>query len=688
MAIDSDLIETGIKPEEPNAAELEAAEELQVGDYEIFSENLVLIAQEGKEVMTKMGISSMLHSGDTLVAVYTAAGDLVTAVCGTLLHSVTGQIPIKFILKHFADDPSVGVAEGDIFYTNEALYGGIHNPDQFALMPVFVGSELVCWVVSGAHQSETGGSEPGGEITSARTRHDEGMKLTPIKIGDNYRLRNDLLQMMENFISRAPRMQVTDVKARVAACDRVRVRIQDMVARRGVRTVQGLFRRMIQETSAGVSKRISGWIDGTYRHTVFMDTTGHETSLLRANIALTVKGNKVRISFEGTSPEHEGSYHALTSVIRAHCAVNLFEFPFHDFPLSSGMMEHIDIDVPAGSFFGASPEAAISCSPLVGALVFPLLGSVLSKVMYSSEQRELVCGYTSSSASAVMVSGTNQHGVRVTDFMGYPLNAYGMAARSDMDGVDVFGFPHGPWGKAPDVEDIESEFPLLHLYQHQMRNSCGYGRFRGGVGATIAYIVRGTSHLAFTSSQKESKIPAHNGIFGGYSMTTLPGLRVQGADVIERMLRGQSDIPTDDYELAVAQANGTLGGEVILEHQTRGVRLLQEGEILAASTQGSGGYGDVLERDPQAVMEDLRNDIISHGVAQDVYAVRYDSERLIVDVPATEQARLDVRERRRSNAKPFAEWERGWAQQRPSEEALAWFGEWPSAKPNRDIVRI
>ena len=161
MAIDSDLIETGIKPEEPNAAELEAAEELQVGDYEIFSENLVLIAQEGKEVMTKMGISSMLHSGDTLVAVYTAAGDLVTAVCGTLLHSVTGQIPIKFILKHFADDPSVGVAEGDIFYTNEALYGGIHNPDQFALMPVFVGSELVCWVVSGAHQSETGGSAAG-----------------------------------------------------------------------------------------------------------------------------------------------------------------------------------------------------------------------------------------------------------------------------------------------------------------------------------------------------------------------------------------------------------------------------------------------------------------------------------------------------------------------------------------------
>ena len=193
----------------------------------------MLIAQEGKEVMTRMGISSMLHSGDTLVAVYTAAGDLVAPVCGTYLHSVTGQIPIKFILAQYRDDPSIGVREGDIFYCNEALYGGIHNPDQFALMPVFNDGELVAWAVCGAHQSETGGAEPGGEITQARTRHDEGMKLSPMKIGENYKLRDDVLRMMENFISRAPRMQVTDVKARVAACDRVRVRVQELAAKHG-----------------------------------------------------------------------------------------------------------------------------------------------------------------------------------------------------------------------------------------------------------------------------------------------------------------------------------------------------------------------------------------------------------------------------------------------------------------------
>ena len=206
---DLKLVEEGIKPTPATDDELEAVEALSPGDYEIYSEMLTIIAQEAKEIMTKMGISSMLHSGDSVAAIYTARGDLVTAVLGTYLHCVTGQIPVKFILKYWKDNPTVGVRPGDVFYCNEAIYGGIHNPDQFAIVPIFYADELISWAVVGAHQSETGGSQPGGEITTARSRHDEGMKLTPIKIGDNFQLRDDLLKMMENFISRAPRMQVT-----------------------------------------------------------------------------------------------------------------------------------------------------------------------------------------------------------------------------------------------------------------------------------------------------------------------------------------------------------------------------------------------------------------------------------------------------------------------------------------------
>lgn len=684
MSILAELLARGMKPEPPTQEELQAVESLRLGDYEILSEKLVLIAQEGKEIMTRMGISSMLHSGDTLVGVYTAAGDLVAPVCGTYLHSVTGQIPIKFVIAEYGSDASIGINEGDIFYCNEALYGGIHNPDQFAFMPVFNDGELIAWAVCGAHQGETGGQEPGGEITQAKTRHDEGMKLSPIKIGENYRLRNDMLRMMENFISRAPRMQVTDVKARVAACDRVRLRLQQLADRHGNDTLRGIFRRMIQQTTNGVKRRISAWPDGTYRHVVFMDTTGHQTRLLRASVAVTVKGDRLTIDFDGTSPEHEGSYNAFAHIIAAHCAVNLYQFPFHDFPISSGMMEQIDIRVPKGSFFDADSEAAVSCSPLVGSLVFPLLGVALSKIMYSGEQRDLVCGFCTSSASAVMVSGVNQHGHRVTDFMGYPLNAYGLAARHDKDGVDVFGFPHGPWGKAPDVEDIEQEFPLLHLYEHQLRDTCGFGRFRGGTGAAVCYMVYDTEYLAFTSSQKESKFPASNGLFGGYAATTLPGLRLMGSNLLERMRVGDRDLPTDDYQLARLDDSG----ELFIEHQTRGIQVLRKGDVLAASTQGGGGYGDVLERGAEEVIIDVRRNIISPEVARDVYGVVFDQDTFLINVAATAEARAHIRQERALRGRPYQEFEAEWLRRRPPAEALEYFGEWPSATPNRSVIRI
>jgi N-methylhydantoinase B/oxoprolinase/acetone carboxylase alpha subunit len=284
-----------------------------------------------------------------------------------------------------------------------------------------------------------------------------------------------------------------------------------------------------------------------------------------------------------------------------------------------------------------------------------------------------------------MVSGVNQHGYKVTDFMGYPLNAYGLAARHDMDGVDVFGFPHGPWGKAPDVEDIEQEFPLLHLYEHQLTDSGGFGRYRGGCGAAVCYMVYGSRYLAFTSSQKESKFPSANGLFGGYAATTLPGIRVMGSDLLARMRAGEPDIPADDYALAAADPGP---GEVILEHQTRGVEVLREGDVLAASTNGGGGYGDVLEREPEAVLADVLRSTISAAVARDVYRVVFDPETLLLDEEATRRAREAERQARAARGRPYAEFIERWRARRPPEDILAYYGEWPSAAPNRDVVRI
>jgi acetophenone carboxylase len=284
-----------------------------------------------------------------------------------------------------------------------------------------------------------------------------------------------------------------------------------------------------------------------------------------------------------------------------------------------------------------------------------------------------------------MISCTNQHGVRITDFMGYPLNAWGYSARSDGDGVDVAGFPHCPWGKQPDVEDAENEFPVLHLYQKMLPNTCGFGKYRGGVGAAIAYVTQYVPYTVWTSTQKESKIPTHAGLFGAYSETVVPSIRVTGTNVLEKLRVGVDDIPSNDLELVM---NNTLGGDLVLEHQTRMATIMHKGELITSSTQGGGGYGDVLEREPRAVAQDLREGIITDWVARNIFKVAYEAETFFVDEAETERLRAEERETRKARGKSWEEFHAEWSKLRPPDDVLKYYGTWPDAEKNRDIIRV
>ena len=143
-----------------------------------------------------------------MVAIFTANGDLINASCGTYLHAIIQPIVIKFIQKYYMDNP--GIRDGDIWYTNDALYGGIHNPDQVALMPVFHKGQLIAWASAALHTTETGAIEPGGMPVSAKSRFEEGLDLPPIKIGENFELRNDFLEFYSVYGLRAPAMFISD----------------------------------------------------------------------------------------------------------------------------------------------------------------------------------------------------------------------------------------------------------------------------------------------------------------------------------------------------------------------------------------------------------------------------------------------------------------------------------------------
>jgi N-methylhydantoinase B/oxoprolinase/acetone carboxylase alpha subunit len=216
-------------------------------------------------------------------------------------------------------------------------------------------------------------------------------------------------------------------------------------------------------------------------------------------------------------------------------------------------------------------------------------------------------------------------------------------------------------------------------------NTCGFGKYRGGVGAAIAYVTQYVPYTVWTSTQKESKIPTHAGLFGAYSETVVPSIRVTGTNVLEKLRAGVDDIPSNDLELVM---NNTLGGDLVLEHQTRMATIMHKGELITSSTQGGGGYGDVLEREPRAVAKDLREGIITDWVARNIFKVAYEAQTFVVDEAETERLRVEERETRKARGKSWDEFHAEWSRLRPPDDVLKYYGTWPDAEKNRDIIRV
>src|SRR5271166_2375822 len=349
-----------LKPAPATAFELQCAGKVRQGDYEIGVQITNDILDEAMEVFVRASRSYFGVSGDSMVAIFSAGGDLINASCGTYLHAIIQPIVIKFILKYYEKNP--GIRDGDIWYTNDALYGGIHNPDQVALMPVFHKGQLIAWTSAALHTTETGAIEPGGMPVSAKSRFEEGLNMPPIKIGENFQLRNDFMEFYSVYGLRAPAMFISDLRARCTTADRVRVRLLEQVEKRGVEFVVGLMRKMLDVAEAGAFQKVKLLPDGTYRSVVFNDAIGWTPALVRACFLTVIKrGDRLTFDFHGTSPETPSSYNVHAQAVVGHIANYMYEYFFPDLPISSSTFAPIDFIFPENSLLNPDKMAATSC---------------------------------------------------------------------------------------------------------------------------------------------------------------------------------------------------------------------------------------------------------------------------------------------------------------------------------------
>ncbi|HJT01275.1 MAG TPA: hydantoinase B/oxoprolinase family protein, partial [Terriglobales bacterium] len=533
---------------------------------------------------------------------------------------------------------------------------------------------------------ETGAIEPGGMPVSARSRFEEGMNLPPMKIGENFQLRNDFLEFYNVYGLRAPAMFISDLKARCTTADRVRIRMLELAEKRGADFVVGLLHKMSATAEAGARRKINTLPDGKFRAVVFNDAIGWTPALVRSCfLTITKEDGRVVFDFNGTSPENPSSYNVHPQAVVGHIANFMYEYFFHDLPICSSTFAPVDFVFPDNIILNPDKTAATSCCVFIGMQARCATHSSFAKMTFSSSSLwRQVAAPPGSQHTSQICAGLSQWKLAFADVLSFALNSQGQGGRAAMDGMDAYGFAWCAFGRAPDTEQVESELPLTVTLSQHWKDSCGHGLHRGGSGATQQWMVHKVPEMVSMCMGNGSKVPLGQPLFGAYASTPIPGITVRNADLLERMQKGDPALALDHRSVFERK---TIHGEWNAELIARTPKTYKEGDVLFGFSGGGPGYGDPLERDPNDVMEDLRKNIISDWTARHIYHVAYEPERRKLDAEGTKRQRDEERKARLARGKRFDEFHQEWSKKSPPQEILHWYGSWPDAKPTAPVMR-
>jgi acetophenone carboxylase len=666
-----------LRPEPMTIEEETAQRAIGDLDFEIFRHKMDMIAQEGKETTMKLGASTGMRWGDVAFGIYTARGDLSVVATGIWFHAVLGQIPVKYIVKHWIDEPSVGVREGDSFFFNDPFYGGVHGADMGLCVPVFHQGQLICFTGALVHTGENGSSEPGGMPIESKSKYDEGLLVPPLKIGENFTLKEDILTMFA-AMNRDPRTMILDIKARLAACRMAQRRIIELVEQKGRDFFVGALRRILSVTGDAARKKVSRLHDGIYRQPRFMDVVGSEEVLLKINLTVTKKDDRIKLTFDGTSPMlQDKPMNTYFQGIIGLAMVYFCGWLFHDLPANNGLLECLDWEFPPNTVINASGEAPTSMAPAIQVCFVHGMFLCGARLTYHLDPLRAVASWYQG-FGVPFFGGLNQWGEPIADISA-ELNATGAGARSDQDGVDAAGSFFATMSDCSDVETTEADRPFLYLFRNYFKHSYGHGKYRGGAGVGFGVSIHHVPWLAMGGLGYGSRFPSTMGIFGGYAVPTSFIETVHGSNIGSLRAESSEHLPIRLDEL-YEQSNPEQGNRQF-HNVTYNLNPFLNGDTYYLGVGGGAGYGDAIERDPGQVMADLRDNRTTPWAARHIYRVVYDPQSLRVDLEATDHLRRETLAERKARGRPFRDFEKEWLKKSPPRRLLQYFGGYPNPKP-------
>jgi N-methylhydantoinase B len=562
------------------------------------------IAKEMASTLQRTAYSMLCRESEDLgCGVYDARGrELAESQTTPLMHGA-----LSGMIRGFLERLEGKITDGDVILHNHPYKGAVHAPDVCIATPIFVGGELVAFSAASTHLVDLGGAFPGINVDVV-DMWAEARIFDAVRIYEGGRRNEALWQhILDN--TRTPSLNGGDLEALIAACEVGKRRFLSLVEKYGVATVQNAAEDWMDYAEFVLRERIRVVPDGTYVAPVaWLDDDGKNRGVpLRVCVAVTIDGSDLTIDLTGSNDEVETGFNApflgaTLSTAKFIVRTVFLDEAFADdhIPANEGIYRPIRVVCPSGNIFNPRfPRATVArfcpIQRLADSFILALADVMPNRITAGNAAHTYFISY----------AGWDEEAGEYWAYLEGNEGSYG--ARSGSDGMDAVDTLIANTRNTP-IEELELRYPI-RVDRYELRDEApAAGRWRGGIGP-----VRENRFLSdmIVSCEGDRSTDAPLGVHGGHAGA--PG----------RITHLKQD-----------------GTSVPMHSKFSGHRI-PAGDSLRIEAPMGGGYGNPLERDAAAVVDDVRDALLPVEQARD-YGVVVDPESGRAATEATAELRAHL----------------------------------------------
>lgn len=552
------------------------------------------IADQIDKNITRTAFTPLIYEyKDFAVGILDTAARVITQGRGSLPIFVANALgaAVKDGLNIYGVD---GLRPGDVVLNNHAGSMGQHLNNVVMYTPIYVGEnqdQLFGFMAILMHWMDVGGAVVGSCFSTTTTDiFQEGIQLRSVKLYSEGRRSDDIFRVIEHN-TRFPKMVLGDISSQLAGCLLGREMVEQLVGRYGLDTVLAavhLFWNHTEEVARSAIRQIP---DGEYSASSFLDDDGITAGqTIPINIKVRKAGDSIEIDYSGIADQLQGPLNAGFNggaVAASRIACKYLFTPGE--PGNEGAFRPLKVTIPDGKFLSAGPTAPMGGS----GYTLPTVVDTIFRALADAIPSRVNAGHHGTYGIHVFHGRDPLTGEL---FQHLESGIGGWGASTHGDGASPYrSVIHGDMLDTP-AEFLEASYPFRILRAELRSDSCGAGKFRGGVGVTKVFEIR-QSCTVTVYFERTKCLPW--GLDGG-----LDGK----AGYVEIHRPGQQP-----------------------ERVLKGSRELQPGDHVHIVTGGGGGFGNPLERSVELVKADVASGLVSRESALDDYGVALDEDLNIVE---------------------------------------------------------